>query len=223
MNDWIVDTTDGVTLVGGAPFAGRTLAMALRRAPVLVAADGGADRALAAGHLPQAVVGDFDSISEGARARIPLERQFPIAEQETTDFDKALRSIQAPFVLALGFVGARVDHGLAVFNTLARHPDRSCIVLGPEDLVFLCPRHLRLRLVPGDRFSLFPLGNLAGRSRGLRWPIDGLQLSPQGRIATSNEVDAPTVEVDVEDGPLLAILPRQRLDAVIRALVSRDR
>jgi thiamine pyrophosphokinase len=111
--------------------------MALRRAPVLVAADGGADRALAAGHVPVAVIGDFDSLSAEARRRIPPDRQHRIAEQETTDFDKALRSIAAPFVLALGFAGARIDHSLAVFNTLLRHPGRVCIVLGAEDAVFL--------------------------------------------------------------------------------------
>ncbi|MFO0514127.1 MAG: thiamine pyrophosphokinase, partial [Rhodobacterales bacterium] len=117
MNMCIVDSPDGVTLVGGGPVQGRMLGIALRRAPVLVAADGGADRALAAGHLPVAVIGDFDSLSSLGRNRIPADRQHMIAEQETTDFDKALRSIAAPFVLALGFAGARIDHGLAVFNT----------------------------------------------------------------------------------------------------------
>ena len=135
MTPKIVSSARGVTLVGGGPVQGRMLAMALRRAPVLVAADGGADRVLAAGHMPVAVIGDFDSLSVEGRRLIPADRQHMIAEQDSTDFDKALRSIAAPFVLALGFAGARIDHGLAVFNTLLRYPDRVCIVLGAEDAV----------------------------------------------------------------------------------------
>lgn len=195
--------------------------MALKRAPVLVAADGGADRALAAGQMPEAVIGDFDSVSEAARQAIAPERQHRIAEQETTDFDKALRSVRAPFVLALGFVGARVDHGLAVFATLLRHSGKVCLVLGPEDVVFLCPADLRLRLEPGDRLSLFPMGPVTGRSEGLRWPIDGLAFAPDGMIGTSNEVSAPEVRVQVDAPRMLAILPRARLDRVISGLLPQ--
>jgi thiamine pyrophosphokinase len=219
MNLSIVDSPDGVTLVGGGPVQARLLGMALRRAPVLVAADGGADRALAAGHVPVAVIGDFDSLSAEARRRIPPDRQHRIAEQETTDFDKALRSIAAPFVLALGFAGARIDHSLAVFNTLLRHPGRVCIVLGAEDAVFLCPPDLTLRLPVGDRLSLFPMGAVRGTSDGLRWPIDGIALAPDGAVGTSNAVSAPTVRLRVDAARLLVILPRQRLDAVLDALL----
>ena len=55
--------------------------------------------------MPQAVIGDFDSLSDLGRAAIPATRQHVIPEQDTTDFDKALRSIRAPFVLGLGFSG----------------------------------------------------------------------------------------------------------------------
>jgi len=219
MNLSIVDSPDGVTLVGGGPVQARLLGLALRRAPVLVAADGGADRALAAGHVPVAVIGDFDSLSAEARRRIPPDRQHRIAEQETTDFDKALRSIAAPFVLALGFAGARIDHSLAVFNTLLRHPGRVCIVLGAEDAVFLCPPDLTLRLPVGDRLSLFPMGAVRGTSDGLRWPIDGIALAPDGLIGTSNAVSGPSVRLRVDAARLLVILPRQRLDAVLDALL----
>lgn len=221
MNGWIVDTTDGVTLVGGGPVRAHTLGFLLRRAPVLVAADGGADRALAAGHMPEAVIGDFDSISAAARARIPADRQHPIVEQDTTDFDKALRSVNAPFVLALGFSGGRIDHGLAVFNGLVSQPDRTCIVVGEEDAVFLGPRDLRLRLELGDRISLFPMGEVGGTSEGLRWPIEGLRFAPDGRIGTSNIVAARDVRLQFDAARMLVIVPRRRLDAVLSALVPQ--
>jgi thiamine pyrophosphokinase len=219
----VVASTLGVTLVGGAPVTVRALEAALRLAPCLVAADGGADRALSAGLMPRAVIGDFDSISPSARAAIPADRLHPIAEQETTDFDKALRSVTAPFVLALGFAGARIDHGLAVFNTLVRHPDRRCIVLGGPDAVFLCPPEITLRLQVGDRLSLFPMGPVTGRSSGLRWPVDGLAFAPDGMIGTSNMVTDPVVRLSFDTARMLVILPRVRLRAALSALVPEWR
>ncbi|MDO9526553.1 MAG: thiamine pyrophosphokinase, partial [Gemmobacter sp.] len=121
MKSPIVQSKHGVTLVGGGPVSALGLRRALARAPYLVAVDGGADRALRLGHTPGAVVGDFDSISDQARVLL-ADRLFPIPEQETTDFDKALRSVAAPFFLAVGFSGARIDHGLAVLNGLVRQP-----------------------------------------------------------------------------------------------------
>jgi len=219
----VVASTLGVTLVGGAPVTVRALEAALRLAPCLVAADGGADRALSAGLMPRAVIGDFDSISPSARAAIPADRLHPIAEQETTDFDKALRSVTAPFVLALGFAGARIDHGLAVFNALVRHPDRRCIVLGGPDAVFLCPPEITLRLQVGDRLSLFPMGPVTGRSSGLRWPVDGLAFAPDGMIGTSNMVTDPVVRLSFDTARMLVILPRVRLRAALSALVPEWR
>jgi thiamine pyrophosphokinase len=197
--------------------------MALRRAPVLVAADGGGDRALAAGLMPEAVIGDFDSLSPEGRAAIPAERQHLIPEQDTTDFDKALRSIRAPFVLGLGFSGARVDHGLAVFHTLLQHPAQPCVILSAEDAVFLSPPEITLRMVPGDRLSLFPMGPVQGESDGLRWPIGGLGFAPQTRIGTSNEVSTPKVRLRFDAAHMLVIVPRLRLDAVLSALVPQWR
>lgn len=214
----IVQSTHGVTLAGGGPFSLRDLKLALARAPLAVAADSGADRLLRFGVMPQAVIGDMDSISDRARAKIPLERQHFVAEQVTTDFDKALRSIDAPLVLALGFAGARLDHGLAAFSTLIARADQRCILIGPQDLAFAAPARLELALQPGEALSLFPLAPVTGRSEGLEWPIEGISFAPDGMIGTSNRVVARQVVLEFDRRGMLVILPRRRLDAAIRAL-----
>ena len=217
MGPVIVNSTQGITLAGGGPFGKAALARALVFAPVIVAADGGADRLLALGSQPTAVIGDFDSISPGARAAL-AGRLFPIAEQETTDFDKALRSIKAPFVLGLGFAGARLDHGLAVLNTLVRQPEKRCLIIGPKDLTFLSPRNLTLQLPVGTQVSLFPMGVVSGHSQGLRWPISGLHFSPDGRVGTSNEVASRPVHLQFDSDKMLVILPLRCLGAVLQSL-----
>lgn len=218
MNLPIVQSLTAVTLAGGGPFSRRELVFCLKRAPIAVAADGGADRLLRYGCLPEAVMGDFDSLSDGARAQIPPDRLHHFAEQATTDFDKALRSISAPVVLALGFAGARLDHGLAAMNTLVSRAAQACILIGPEDIAFAAPPKLSLAMRKGDVLSLFPMALVTGQSQGLEWPIDGISFAPDGMIGTSNRVVAPRVTLRFDAPGMLVILPRRRLDAAIRAL-----
>lgn len=221
MNEVIVQSTSGVTLAGGGGFSLKLLEMAIAKAPRLVAADGGADRLLRLGAEPEAVIGDFDSITAAAQARL-AGRLFPIREQVTTDFDKALRSIEAPFVVGIGFSGARLDHGLAVLNGLVRHPEKRCVILGGRDVVFLAPPELELRLPIGSRLSLFPMGEVTGTSTGLRWPLNGLRFAPGGMIGTSNEVAAPVVRLQFSAALMLVILPRSALAAALDAFATTD-
>lgn len=218
MNAPIVQSEVGVTLAGGGPFGRRDLSFCLSRAPVAVGADGGADGLLRLGVMPEAVIGDFDSLSAAGRAAIPAARQHRVPEQATTDFDKALRLVEAPFVLALGFAGARLDHGLAAMNTLVTRAERRCILVGPKDVAFAAPARLELELSPGEPLSLFPMARVTGVSRGLEWPIGGLVLAPDGMIGTSNRVTERRVALEFDAPGMLVILPRRQLDAAIRAL-----
>ncbi len=218
MTEVIVHSKGGVTLAGGGRFSLRLLRESQHFAPVLVAADGGADRLLDLGAEPGAVIGDFDSISAAAQVRL-AGRLHPIREQLTTDFDKALRSIVAPFVLGLGFAGQRLDHGLAVLNGLVSHPDKRCLILSATDVVFLAPRVLTLRLRVGSRLSLFPMGPVSGESQGLRWPLQGVQFAPAGMIGTSNEVSEPLVRLSFDADLMLVILPRSAVGAALDGLL----
>lgn len=220
MNDPLVESLDGVTLIGGGALSRAQMDRALGLAPRLVAADGGAVRALALGRVPEAVIGDFDSLDAETRARLDPAGLHRIPEQETTDFDKALRSIRAPFVLALGFVGSRLDHTLGAFNTLARHPDRRCLLLGGDDLCFLAPRALDLALPVGTRVSLFPVGPVSGRSTGLRWPIDGIDFAPDSITGTSNEVTGEAVSLRFGARAMLVILPQEALAPALAGLAA---
>lgn len=213
----IVRTGQAVTLIGGAGVDSTVLTRALAVAPVVVAADGGADHALRYGLDPTAVIGDFDSVSDTARTRIPPGRLHPVREQDSTDFDKCLRNIAAPLIVGVGFSDGRFDHLLATCNALCRHPDRRCIILGQEDLILVAPPRIRLDLAPGTRVSLFPMGPVTGQSEGLEWPIDGLPLHPDARIATSNRATGPVTLTSHGPG-LLIILPQDQLDPVLAAL-----
>ncbi|MCV2878186.1 thiamine diphosphokinase [Sedimentimonas flavescens] len=213
-----VHISGGVTLLGGGAVAADDLQSALTIAPRLIAADGGGDRALELGAVPEAVIGDMDSLSAAARARL-AGRIHEIAEQDSTDFGKCLTHVRAEFYLALGFTGLRLDHTLATLNEVAQRAGQRILLIGEEDVIFRAPEALAIDLPIGARFSIFPFGRVEGRSEGLRWPIDGLELTPDGRVGTSNEV-AGAVRLWLR-GPALILLPKPHLPAALSALGLR--
>ncbi len=219
MNPDIVLADGPVLLVGGGDCPENVLKAALSGVDRVVAADGGALPLLSLGRKPDAVIGDMDSLPPEVQAALPPGSLHRIDEQDSTDFDKALRHISAPLVLGYGFLGKRLDHQLAAMTVLAAHPDRRCILVGAEDVVMLAPPELALDLPRGNRLSLYPLGPVTGRSEGLRWPIDGLALAPDGVIGTSNAVAGP-VRLWIDAPRLLLILPLAALAALQAGLAA---
>ena len=195
------------------------LQTALALAPTCVAADGGAHHALAAGVDLAAVIGDMDSISKAHKTQIPPDRFHHIAEQDSTDFDKALRSVQAPVVIAVGFAGGRVDHQLAALHTMAVRSDMAIVMLCAEDIIFVCPPKLCLEMVAGTRVSLFPMRPVTGRSQGLNWPIEGLSFAPGIQSGTSNHATG-NLELEMDHPGMLCILPRNFIQPVVLALAA---
>ncbi|MFW2588243.1 thiamine diphosphokinase [Sagittula sp. SSi028] len=222
MNDRTVRTCRKVILVGGGSVQPSVLKEVLAQASHIVAADGGAKHVLDAGFTPHAVFGDMDSLSAADQERLPPEVLHHVAEQDSTDFDKCLRHIEATLVLGYGFLGQRLDHQLAAMNVLVRRAHQPCILVGRHDAVVHCPPELRLTLPMGARFSLFPMAPVRGRSAGLRWPIDGIDFAPAGVIGTSNEVCGP-VSVAPEREGMVAIVPVESLDALVSAVQSAPR
>jgi len=224
MPNRLVQSRSPVTLLGAGQVSAATVRDALRIAPYLVAADGGANMANAAGFLPDTVIGDLDSIDPEVLSLIPEQNLWKIDEQDTTDFEKCLGRIDAPFILGLGFFGARMDHALAVLSALTRFCEKRCLIVGEADVVFHAPagRRLSLALAAGARVSLFPMAPVAGRSTGLVWPIEGLAFAPAGRIGTSNAATGP-VSLTFDGAGMLVMLGRADLGAAIAALAPEDR
>jgi len=201
-----------VTLVGGGPVTAQDLAAALKFAPLLIGADGGANEAKALGYEAAHVIGDMDSVdlqTLGAATKL-----HPIAEQMSTDLDKCLYSTAAPFYIGLGFLGGRLDHELAALHAMVRAKDQKLVLVGETDLCFLAPETLVLDLPTGTRLSLFPMGSVTATSKGIRYPLDDYLFDPAAMIGTSNTVTGP-VQMQFDARLMLVILPKAYLNAVI--------
>ncbi len=210
---------NNVTLIGGGPCSRELLAEARSIAPSLIAADGGAGQALALGHAPQKVIGDFDSLDDETRGKLPEEAFHQVTEQDSTDFEKVLRSVEAPLMIGVGFLGGRLDHELACLNALVSQAKGPCILLGETDLCFHLPGRIALDLPAGSRISLFPMAEVVVTGRGVVYPVDGLRMQPWGKIGTSNEVGSEGhVELEMDKSGMIVILPRAELAAAVAAL-----
>ncbi|MGH1367178.1 MAG: thiamine diphosphokinase [Maritimibacter sp.] len=206
-----------VALLGGGDVSPETVSEVLTLAPNLVACDGAARVALDLGHMPDLVIGDMDSLDAATRGKIDPARLKAMPDQDSTDFDKALRSISAPLVLAAGFMGRRVDHELAALNVLVRRAAQRCILVGEHDICFVVPPRLELHVAKDTRVSLFPMRDVVVSAKGLRWPLEALRLAPWARVGTSNAALGDVV-IEPEGPGLLVFLPRNQLETAMRAL-----
>ena len=159
-------------------------------ADLRIACDGAFAAARALGHEPNYVVGDGDSLSAADRDALG-DRFVRAAEQDTNDLCKAFRFVYTMprisdeiSVALLGTTGLREDHALAnIFHLVdftAEIPDTSIItdygtfVAVRGEQTFPCH--------PGEAVSVFaPLPDTSVSSRGLVWPLDGVDLAPLWR------------------------------------------
>ena len=220
MNTILYSFSSIVTLVGAGPASHSVLQRALGFGPVAIAADGGADALAKLGHPIHAIIGDLDSIDITENWLNSGVRIHQIAEQDTTDFEKCLYSVEAKLFLAVGFLGGATDHALAALNALLAYENKRIILIGDRDATFLCPDKLELELPIGTRISLIPLVEVVGlQSQGLRWNVAGLRMRPGGRIGTSNANDDSLVRVGFDRRGVLVTLPISQLSAMIAALL----
>ncbi|WEK04949.1 MAG: thiamine diphosphokinase [Candidatus Devosia phytovorans] len=211
-----------LAIVGGGAVDPALLVELADRGVMLVGADGGGDAIGAAGLTPAAIIGDLDSLEDRAGWE-KKTRVIHLPEQITTDFQKALRSTQAPVTLALGMTGKRLDHTLAALSAVLEFaPRRKLLLVDEVDVALAVTGPIRFEAGLGERVSIHPLLPIRfRRSSGLFYPMDGHLLAPGGLIGTSNEGTGGVVEVVPEDNtPWLLILGKERLWDLVQACGS---
>ncbi|NOX72870.1 MAG: hypothetical protein GXP03_04380 [Alphaproteobacteria bacterium] len=175
MKEKIVQTALGITIIGAGRVSARQIAKSVSLAPYVVAADGGAKTALKNRVQPDLVIGDFDG-GDARRAGVSAARLHRIDEQVSTDFEKCLYSIDAPFAIAHGVTGSRFDHSLAAMNAIARQRGFPVLVLSGKDVIFLSPPRLVLHLPIGTRRFHWPRFRGAARGWNIRLTVWNFRL-----------------------------------------------
>jgi thiamine pyrophosphokinase len=186
----------------------------------LIAVDGGANRLLARGIKPDAIIGDMDSLDKSGKLDSGI-KLIELSEQESTDFEKSLYTIDAPLFLALGFTGNRLDHTLATLHAMVEyHGSKKIYLLGKKDISFVQSGNFKLAAIPGQALSIFPFGPIRfSSSAGLVFPLNGLELAIGTKIGTSNCANAASVLIEptpaCQNTPYLISLPVDAIDRLI--------
>lgn len=184
----------------------------------VIACDSGMEFFRRNGLYPDLILGDFDSADpetvaffKGQQA-VRLE-QFP-AEKDWTDTELAVRralELNPAQIDLVGATGSRLDHVLGNVQLLA---------LGLSSGVSICmlDTNNRIRLIDknfaiakceqyGRFVSLLPFGGAVyGLTlRGMKYPLDGITLTPDITLGISNEISGDVAEISFTEGRLLVI------------------
>jgi thiamine pyrophosphokinase len=166
---------DAVIVAGGEyPTAPQPLET-LQSAPFVVCCDGAADRYIATGGVPDAIVGDGDSISAANREKFAHLLHI-ISEQESNDQTKAVRFLMERGKRRIAIVGAtgrREDHTIGNISLLIEYARAGCDVRSFTDHgVFIpCNGTTTHKCRKGQQVSIFSITAKDLSAKGLLYPI----------------------------------------------------
>jgi len=156
----------------------------------IIALDGGADTALAAGVMPDLALGDLDSISAAAKKKLGALRLFQIPRQDNTDLEKGLdfaAFLRPRNVTIACAAGGRIDFTLSNFSSVFSYTKKLNIVFKgcgwriypiEKTTKFSCKKGAKVSIMPVDNFSRISLKNLV-------FPLKNAIFGP-GQTAVSN-------------------------------------
>ncbi len=175
MNKAYEHIIDAVVLAGGDfPTAEQPLRI-LYNAPFVACCDGAADSYIATGRVPDAIVGDGDSISSYNRAKYAA-RLHIFAEQESNDQTKAVRFLMEKGMRRIAIVGAtgrREDHTIGNISLLIEYARAGAEVHSYTNHgVFIpCNGNTTLPCRKGQQVSIFSITAKNMSAEGLLYPI----------------------------------------------------
>ncbi len=197
---------EAVIVAGGDYPTSEQALQVLYNAPYVVCCDGAADRYIATGHVPDAIVGDGDSISEYNRAKYAT-RLHIVAEQETNDQTKAVRFLLEQGKRRIAIVGAtgrREDHTIGNISLLIEYARAGAQVRSFTDHgVFIpCNGDTTLKCRKGQQVSIFAITAKNLSAEGLLYPIYDFSNWWQG---TLNECTGEQFTIHAEGEYLLFV------------------
>jgi thiamine pyrophosphokinase len=183
----------------------------------VIAADGGAEHALALGVRVDVAIGDFDSLSPEMVAQLEASgtriERYPPAK-DATDLELALEAavgLGPERVLVIGGVDGRLDHLLGILLLLGAEAYTGVEIdarLGDATVHVVRGRRV-LRGRPGETISIFALHGPANgvRTRGFVYPLSGETLPSGSSLGCSNVFADFEASIELTDGVLLAVRP----------------
>jgi thiamine pyrophosphokinase len=178
----------------------------IKRADRIVCCDGSAENLIKGGYIPDAIVGDMDSLNESIAGRFN-DRIFKDEGQDTNDLTKAVtwcseRGYRE--LIIVGATGKREDHTIGNISLLAEYV-REAKVKMVTDTGFLMAltEGSVISSFPGQQVSIFSIDPATEiTSQGLRYPLDRRKID-NWWVATLNESIGDSFSLKFTGGPVI--------------------
>ncbi len=203
MTNYSVIIADGIFPVHDIPLG------YLKSADKIISCDGGTASLLNAGFLPDAIVGDMDSLGDELAGRF-ADRIFIDLDQDTNDLTKAINWCKGSGynnIIILGATGKREDHTIGNISLLAEY-SKFLNVRMVTDSGIILPFHKNciISSFPGQQVSVFSIGtDTEITSSGLKYPLIRRKLGNWWE-ATLNESTGDSFGLKFSGGPILVFL-----------------
>lgn len=142
--------------------------------PYVVCCDGAANAYIRSGRMPDAIVGDGDSLLPEIRDRY-ASLIHSEAEQDTNDLSKAFRfclSQGKKDIVIMGATGKREDHTIGNISLLADYMDQANVRMLTDYGVFVPVKGDSLfESCPGQQVSIFNVNSTELWAEGLAYPL----------------------------------------------------
>jgi len=197
-----------LVIVNGVLPATRILDELRARCELIICADGGANRAHAAGLTPDYIVGDLDSMTDETRQAFPSAPIVHRPSQYETDLEKTLHfavELGVTRALLVGVTGFRLDHQLVNLNIAEKFCDRIEIETHDDYGAghFIREKEFIFEASIGQQISLIAFRCAEGIiTGGLKYPLQDEAIEWAVRDGLSNEVVASPVRISVKRGTL---------------------
>jgi thiamine pyrophosphokinase len=181
----------------------------LRNAVRIICCDGSAENLMKAGYLPDAIVGDMDSIGEDLAARF-ADRLFRDTNQDTNDLTKAVNWCSEKGykdIIIVGATGRREDHTIGNISLLTEYI-KAVNVIMVTDTGIMMPilSGSEISSFAGQQVSVFAIDpGTEISSKGLRFPLEKTKLN-NWWVATLNESLGDSFNLDFNNGRLIVFL-----------------
>lgn len=202
---------NSVLVIAGAKGENKTFLKAeAKKHDFILALDSGADTALSAGFEPDLALGDLDSVSEEAKAKLGKEKLFKINRQDNTDLEKGLsfcKIIKPQKVTLVCLAGGRLDFTLSNFLTLFNFVKNFEIeVKSAGWRVYPLQKSGVFKAEKGATVSLIPLTAVKKITlKGLKYGLKN-DILKVGQLAVSNTAVKEELSVEFKTGKLLLMI-----------------
>ena len=181
----------------------------LKNAKRIICCDGSTQNLIFAGMMPDAIIGDLDSLSDELANRF-TDRIFLDENQDTNDLTKAVswcNEMGYRDIVIVAATGKREDHTIGNISLLVEYA-KEMNVLMVTDTGILQPllKSSQISSFPGQQVSIFSIDpETEVTSAGLRYPLKGTKIN-NWWFATLNESLGDSFSLKFNQGRVIVYL-----------------